>query len=481
MTKKKKLILLYNCFNQLIFQPQEEPFNLGLLAISATLKQAGFQVKLLPNISRPKTIPLLKKLLPQTILVGVSCITGDPIINGLLLSKTIKKMSPKTPVVWGGYQATLDSENTAKEKDIDHIVRSQGERIIVKLAQDIQKGKKNIPRILASEAIEPISNFPPFDYDLYYETYPTKKVKNIIYNSSRGCPFECTFCSVTHFYNRRYLQYDTQRLISDLTLIIEKYHPERISLWDDNFFVDLNRVNEFTDWYIKTKQQFSWNSFSRCSTFANKNPVLMDKLQKTNCREINFGAESGSPRMLKYIKKHMKIKDVTDSCRQLTAYGITPDYSFMTGLPTETIPDLKKTIQLIHKILAINPKAITQLYRFCPKPGIPILQDCTKYGFVYPQRISQWSTYQYHSYIAPWITPKQQELIKIMIWIVYFAPEIPTYYSSWWLKIAFNFCHWDASTRIKHNFFNLSPEWLFIDFFYKRHFDKEQAKIIGSN
>ena len=94
----RQKILLYNCINKQIFGKSTDPMSLGVLALSSSLKQAGFQVKLIPNIKNESTLNLLKKELKDTLLVGVSCMTGDPILNGIKFSQTVKQIKPKVAI-----------------------------------------------------------------------------------------------------------------------------------------------------------------------------------------------------------------------------------------------------------------------------------------------------------------------------------------------------------------------------------------------
>jgi len=481
---KKSLILLYNSINLPLFSKESTSVNLGLLAISSTLKKAGFKVILIPNINHPKTPKLLKKYLSKTVYVGVSCMTGDPITNAIKFSKHVKKLEPKVPILWGGFHPTIDYKNTIKEKYIDFIIRGQGEISAVELAKDLQQKNpkyntipglvyKNKKKIIVNPTRpnSPISDFPFLDYDLHFDTYPQSKNQDFIYCSSRGCPFECTFCSVSNLYHRQYLKYPTSRLISDLETIVSKYRPKSIFFWDDNFFVDLKRVESFLNWYQKTRQTFTWRAFSRCPTFSNIDKKILVKLKKTNCQKILFGAESGSPKILADIKKHINPQDIIDSCKKLSPYKITPDYTFISGFPHETLEDLDKTIEIIRTIQGLNPHSDTRLFSFTPSPGIPILRECKQVGFKVPSKLHEWSKYEYHSYLGTWVTPQHQRLIKILVWITTFASEssVPNFSSPIYQMIV-SFLKFDAKFRINHKFFSLPYEWLFIYNYYKRHY-----------
>lgn len=484
MNKNKKIIF-YNSINKPFVKTAVDPINLGLLALSSILKKNGYQVVLIPNIDTPGSIDLLKKELIGCELVGVSCMTGDPILNGLKFSKIVKSINAKIPICWGGYHATIDYVNTIKNKYIDFVIRGQGEETIIELLSAINNNfdlskipglvyKKNHHIIFnKNKEIQPIDKYPFFDYNLYFDRYSNSADANIIYCSSRGCPFECTFCSVSNFYKKKYLFYSDKRFLSDIDTIVKKYHPQSIFFWDDNFFVNINRVNLFMRHYIKKKYKFKWSAFSRCNTFSKDNSTLMNLLKKTHCTRILFGAESGSPRVLNFIKKNIEIDDIVNSCKVLLKYKIDPDYTFITGFPTETISDLMMTISLIRKINNINPKSGVRLFSFCPTPGIPILTDCFKVGFKLPKKIEKWSKYEYHSFIAPWVSKKHQNLIKILVWITSFASDNTKPKTGHFLfDLIFLIMNFDAKLRIKYNIFIFPYEWRLLYLIYKCHYSK---------
>ena len=459
-----------------------DPMNLGLMAIASTLKEKGYQVILIPNIDFPGSKRKLKKEMKNALMVGVSCMTGDPILNGLKFSKTVRQINPRIPICWGGYHATIDYLNTIKNEYVDFVIRGQGEKTIVELVEALKNRKfdnidglvyKKNGKIMINNPrkIESLDSFPFLDYEIFMDCYKVKKVGLLIYCSSRGCPFECTFCSVSNFYEKRYLSYSLDRFLSDIAKIVKQYNPEHIYFWDDNFFVSEDRVRGFMNDYLKNGYKFEWSAFSRCEVFSIEKKDFLKDLVKCNCKRILFGAESGSPRILRYIKKHIRVRDILNSCRILTKYEITPDYTFISGFPTEKITDLSKTMKVIDGLHRLNPDAGVRLFSFCPSPGIPILKDCIKEGFKIPENIEDWSRYEYHSFVAPWVTKKHQNRIKKLVWITSFISSRTMPNSGrWWLETIYQILHWDAAFRLRLNFFALAPEWIFLFKTYKKHY-----------
>lgn len=482
LTMSKK-ILLYNCINKQFFGKISDPISLGVLALSSTLKQAGYQTKLIPNIENKDTINILRQELKNTLMVGVSCMTGDPILNGIKFSQAVKKINPKAAICWGGYHATMDYQNTIKENFVDYIIRGQGESAIVELANTINRHQKlssikglvykHNQKVIVNpiRPVEAINKFPFFDYNAYLSCYKLKKLDEIIYCSSRGCPFECTFCSVSNFYNKKSFSYSNKRFLQDIKTIVNRYNPTIIRIWDDNFFVNKKRVIIFLKNYLKNNYRFKWEAFARCSSFNQENKNYLTLLKKTNCSRILFGAESGSNKILRYIKKHIQTQDIIKSCKIISKYNINMDYTFMSGFPGETIIDFKKTIAIIKKLNKINPQISSRLFSFNLSPGIPILKDCQKHGFKHPKKLKGWSLFEYHSFIAPWISQEHQRLLKILVWITTFlsstnAPSSSNFFINSIMKLLTV----DARFRFQNNFYSFAPEWRLFYWLYKKHY-----------
>jgi len=482
MKPSSKKIVLYNGINRSLFSGID-PVNLGLLAISSVLKEKGYQTVLIPNINDPKSVKKLKKELKSAILVGVSCMTGDPLINAIKFSQIVKKLKPNMPICWGGYHVTMDYQNAMKNDYIDYVIRGQGEKTIVELLTALEK-KSNFGKIKGlvyrennkviinpDRPIESIDQFPRYDYQLFSDSVYPNKIGYLPYCSSRGCPFQCSFCSVSKFYGKKYLAYSTKRFLSDIDYLVETYQPSTLNFFDDNFFVDMDRVNAFLDEYIKKKYTFTWWAQSRASSSAAKDHKLLSRLQLCHCTSISIGAESGSRRMLKQINKHIKPSDILSSCKNISHHGLIPDYGFISGFPGEKIEDLYKTLNLIKKLIKINPKTGIRLYGLLPFPGTPILSECIKHGFIYPDNMSDWSKYEFHSFIAPWISKKHQALIKSVIWITAFvSSQIKPNTGRWYIDFPLTLLHFDAKWRLKHSFYHFAYEWNLYYYLYKNHY-----------
>ena len=115
-------------------------------------------------------------------------------------------------------------------------------------------------------------------------------------------------------------------------------------------------------------------------------------LKKSGCYLLSFGAESGSSRILKKIKKGVTIEQILNSAKRCLKYKIIPQYSFMVGLPGEIRKDAKQTIELIDRLVKLSSKIqILGPQAFRPYPGSSLYEECLLSGWSSPQTLEQWA------------------------------------------------------------------------------------------
>ncbi len=479
-------LLLYNAVNQGIFSKAEDnPVNLGLFSISAYAKKNGYNVKLIKNIRFLDIENDLRPFLKDTLLVGISCMTGDPIKNGIEFSRVVKKIAPDLPIVWGGYHATLEPGQTISNENIDFLIRGWGEEPIVELLEALKKQKdfrgiKGLSYKIDGQIIHnpvrkfsDINLFPRYDYDLQEGFKAKIKGQEFIYCSSRGCPFSCTFCSVAAFYegNKPYYSYSLDRVFNDIEYFQNRYNPSSFLFFDDNFFVDKNRIIDFCLVYKERGCNFKWDSFGRCDFFSNCDEKLLALLSNVNLKKIYFGAESGSPAILKRINKNITPEQIVNSLVRVKNHGIGADYTFMSGFPFETIDDLEITLGIMKQLQKIDTSAGIRIFNFTPSPKIELLKDCLEKGFQYPAKLEDWAEYEYHCFIPKWSSAKHARLLKILPWITSFLAKdtTPSKKDKFMVNLALKFLSLSARVRFNNNFYFFPLEWLALGHFYKKH------------
>ena len=198
------------------------------VAVASFLENCGFQCKVISTAIIPTWQNLLDEVM-QCDLVGISCMSGPDLKYGIAVAKKIRRMRSSLPIVWSGYHVTLNDVDIIEEGLADYAVRGMGEYAIRDLITALQNGEspESIPGITWKKdhqtVINPnsplidINEFPRWNYELVLGTTDELLSDCLPYITSRGCPFNCSYCVASSVYKRKYLPKTPENVIDDLT------------------------------------------------------------------------------------------------------------------------------------------------------------------------------------------------------------------------------------------------------------------------
>lgn len=398
---RNKILLIYPKFHKVDFDARSYP--LGILVLGTLLEKRGYQVKLIDFLVEDNPLDILREELDESVLcVGLSVMTPQ-IPNALEVSKLVKDYNKDISVVWGGVHSTLFPEQTIISPLIDFIVRGEGEVSFSRLVDFFQSGGdlKSIPnltyefegKIVQNQEAEPVdlNELPSLNYSLL--SPKTLNFDLITLNTSRGCPYRCTFCINTALDNRKWRSESPNEVLNELDHVINKLSYKRLKFQEDNFFVNKQRVVEILDGINQKKIKFRWLTNCRVDYFKDDyiNDKFLEKLKKAGCYKLMFGAESGSQRLLDFLKKDTTVEQIIRSAYLCQKHGIIANYSFMCALPTETKIERIKTLKLIDKLLSIGPYiGIISPQPYRPYPGDELAALCERMGYRFPTKLEDW-------------------------------------------------------------------------------------------
>ena len=187
--------------------------------------------------------------------------------------------------------------------------------------------------------------------------------------SSRGCPFDCIYCSPTlrNSYGRKHRYRSTANLMEEL-----RRHKALgntiIQFKDDVFTLHRGRVLELCQAMLDARLDLAWTVQTRAEAV---DPELLELMARAGCRFIGYGVESGSPRVLATLKKQCSVGQIRDAFRWTARAGIRTGGFFMIGNPDETEGDIRMTHHLMEEL---RPDMI-QVAFFTPYPGAAVFQD----------------------------------------------------------------------------------------------------------
>lgn len=308
-------------------------------------------------------------------IVGISLLSVE-VASALKISQLCKEYNSKCYVVWGGLHPTFLPEDCLNNREVDFVIRGEGEYQMLELCRSLQNGSKyadvpglsyrNNGGISHNEIGRSISNiddipFPARDSILYPESVDFKSLGSMIV--SRGCPYRCSFCSSRNFWDNKVRFRSPENIISEIRTIKEKYGTQLIMFWDDSFTINRSIIEK------------------HCRAIIDADLIdedLLDLMKESGCVKLEIGVESGSDRMKKIIHKDVTNEQIKKAFALINKSGIGSGAFFMAGFPDETVEDLGQTFQLMKEIEA-SELAFNILD---PMPGSADYTKCIERGLI---------------------------------------------------------------------------------------------------
>jgi radical SAM superfamily enzyme YgiQ (UPF0313 family) len=464
------------------YRAQNPQVPLSLVHVASPLRRAGYNVRILDmrvedargfRISNP-------------VFVGISSMSGLQIAYGLEFARKARSEKPLCPIVWGGVHPSLLPEQTAGNKYVDVAVRGEAEPIVVELAKRLQnddtldqvpgityKHRGKIRSTPDAEQTDP--NQIPIDlpYDLLHmEKYPSFREGRFHIQTSRGCPHGCGFCYNSVFNKNKWRAKSSERVLDEIEHILSRFpHVKCIDPIDDNFFVDKKRVEDICRGLIERQIAITWRANCRFDYMSRYDRSFISLLQESGCVELDFGAETGSDRLLSFIGKGVTPDQMIKTVDNLKKWApsIEPYVSWMSGLPTETDEDLRLTFDLMDRMSETNEK--TQhfgVFIYTPFPS-PIV-DLIGSEFTPPKSLEEWGKIDVFHFTPPWHTKKYVKKLETISAVTRYAfyPAARMKERGMPYRIAYRTMNKIAELRWKRRYFGMPIDLKVVDAFARR-------------
>jgi radical SAM superfamily enzyme YgiQ (UPF0313 family) len=348
-----------------------EPLNLE--SIAAYVGQFGIDVKIIDELAGQNVRKEIMRYQPS--IVGITGVT--PVIpDAYRIADMCRKMGIRTVI--GGVHASVLPYEALKHADI--VVKGEGEIAMRNIIQqDIKSG------IVQGITLENLDDIPIFDksgveIDFYLrlpETYLAVTSPGMLTAAlvtSRGCSHSCIFCH-NSWKGLPYRCNSVERVMNEIRILIRKYHIRAVYFFDDNLFMNRPRLHQLCRELIEFKLRIDW---AACSRVDNVDIDTLRLAQQAGCRQIVFGFESGSQRILDVLNKKTTVEQNSEAIRMCHEVGILATGTFMIGSPTETVEDVYLTQQFIknNRVDSGGVRITT------PFPGTPIWDWSKERGLV---------------------------------------------------------------------------------------------------
>jgi|GEM_PF-16444 len=358
---------------------------LGLAYIAAVLRENGHYVKLL-DLGVEEKIPS-KDYFKFFDVVGISADTPS-YPEALSIAKYAKSVD--RTVVMGGYHVTFLDKEALNTGLVDFIVRGEGEEIFLNLVNTL-KAKGDLNQVKGISFINHGSyqrnpDMPP-PRNLDEMPFPARDLLNMnAYKNqmngmpftnlitSRGCPFNCYFCSSSKFGGLRWRSRSAKSIVDEIEHLNRTYGYKAFSFMDDNFTLNPKRIFEFADELERRGlNDIHWWCFSRVDILI-KNEKMVKRMAEVGAYEIFLGLESSNEELLDTYNKHIGNKEQEQAIKLLRKYGIKIHGSYIMGDIKETVPMVKNTIKWAKEVNART----TQFSILTPYPGTALYNDIEK-------------------------------------------------------------------------------------------------------
>lgn len=425
----------------------------ALLTIAAPLVKKGCAVKIIDQRIDPAwRVRLIEELNKNPICVGISSMTGSQIKFALEASTLVRKQTDgKIPIIWGGPHASILPQQTLENENIDIVVVGEGDVSFPELIDSIvnKKPLKNISGIAFKDGGEIVTTSPqslvdfdsllPTPWDLidvesyiHPDFYLERSYRTLdIGQTSRGCPFDCGFCCSATLRQRKWRAGAVEKALDTIVGSIQRFNLDGIWIRDDDFYVNEKRVKAICEGMIKAGVKVNWYaSGTRVDEFNRLSPEITKLVKRSGANVLKFGAESGSNRILKLIKKGITIEETFEANLKTKEYGIVPAFSFIAGFPTETFKEIDMTIDAMIKIKRDNPKAITEsICIYTSFPGTPLHELALEHGLQSPNSLVGWSKWNFHEYELggrnPWFSIEERTKLGNLTYMSSIANVVP--------------------------------------------------------
>ncbi len=392
---------------------------LGLMYIAAVLDEAGYNVEILDafmtdlafrkkgditevGMSYEKIREEIQRRNPD--IVGIANPFTSQVEHAIKVADIVKEIDSSILTVVGGPHGTVvPVEFLEAAKNVDIVAIGEGEYTMLDILGFFEGNKKinDIQGIAHRMAGKVVLNSPrEFNKNLDVLPYPAYHLvnmekylnpKTIEYRSfkkralsmvtSRGCPFNCSFCSVHLHMGKTFRAHSVDYVVDHIEHLVNKYHVKTIYFEDDNLTFDIQRFEAICDKIIERDIKFQWETPNGVrADYLTLD--LLKKMKKTGCQSVFVGVESGDQYVLdNIIGKSLRLKNVVKFAKMCKKIGLRTGAFYIIGFPGETKENMRNTVEFALMLKRKYDVGMHLLFA-TPSYGTRLYDECKKNGYI---------------------------------------------------------------------------------------------------
>jgi radical SAM superfamily enzyme YgiQ (UPF0313 family) len=339
---------------------------LGTIILGTMMERRGWQVEVFVEDLRRVDYDLVA----ASDIVGISTITSTA-PRAYAIADRVRAMG--VPVLMGGPHVTYLADEALEHADF--VIRGEGESALTAFIDAWERDRdfSAVPNLSLKEdgraAHHPML---PLEKNLDTIPYPDlallkpdpgrhKFTPPIPVQTSRGCPFDCSFCSVTSMFGKKYRFRSTENIIEELRRYDRRGNS--VFFYDDNFTANRDRAKDLLQAMIRERFKFTWTTQVRADVAQDIELVRL--MKKAGCHTVYIGFESVNPESLDAMKKKQTVADLVQAARVLHRHRIHIHGMFVLGFDEDDWKTVKKTVRFAKKARL----STTQFLILTPLPG----------------------------------------------------------------------------------------------------------------
>lgn len=408
---------------------------LSLCTIGAILRDAGFEVKISDcpseGIDNEGLQAILTEFKPDLLVIDTATPT---IIHDLKVPALAKSVLPQVKTaVFGIHVGVLPEQTFDISTELDFIIRGEPEFSVLEIARRMEQGedfqetagislRENgvVKHFQDRQLCRELDKLPIPAWDLVdvkHYRLPFNRRKFLMVMSSRGCPYDCTFCVAQQYYGKKIRKRSPQRIADEIECCMEEFGVYDFFFWSESFTIIKKNIHELCDEILQRRLKIKWVCNSRAD---NIDEQLLNKMKRAGCWMISFGIESGDQDILDRSKKKITLEQIQHAVKLTHDAGFQIAGHFVLGLPGETEETLRKTAEFSRKL----DLDYAQFYCAAPWPGSRLYDEAVKEGWL---ATNDWKLFE-QSYCVleyPQISGRRiMELRDKITYSFYFRPKI---------------------------------------------------------
>lgn len=428
---------------------------LGLAYVAASIRKAGFQVRCVdalgeapfqclvlenPNfLSYGLSIPQIVERVGQVDILGVSLMfSHDWPVHKAIIQAVHEKNSGVT-VICGGEHINAVPEFCLRDcPEIDMCVMGEGEETGIDLLNALHDGRNlnDVPGIMfradgefvrtpTRPRIRKLDEIPWPAWDLFpLETYmanglgygvnPGRTVPLLV---SRGCPFECTFCSSPQMWTTRWQARPVDDVLREMEYYVQTFGAQNFDFYDLTTIINKPWIKEFCEKLIAKNWNITWQMPAGTRAEALDAEVL-PLMYRSGQRNISYAPESGSPTSLKLIKKKISLDRMKVSIRNAIKEGMNVKLNMIMGFPHETKKEIFESFRFLREVAVLGVHDV-YIACFSPYPGSELFDELQQSGRIkamdsdYFLMLTSYSDMRYSYSYSPHISNRRLTVYRL--------------------------------------------------------------------